>query len=223
METTRTETKYRSKNSFDFDNLNSDEQLTQERLNELFILNAEYDRQDELFSSDKEKLEADLMTAPLSVEKAYSYFGLLLGTFPPAAFFAKFFFEAGSPGNNEFWIIFLLTIVNIVTAAAGYFSGKLIGKITFELEKFSWHRMLLALPFLGFLWGIISGGAGGFFIFVFGAIFGAMIGGLVGSVALPAFTIFHRLLKRGDKIENKHFLPIAFGITIIISTYILGF
>ncbi|MGI8669996.1 MAG: hypothetical protein ACR2J3_09165 [Aridibacter sp.] len=218
-----TKTKEREANSLDLANSNSDNETTQDRLNELISLNAEYARQDEIFSSDKEKLEADLMSNPLSAEKAFSFFGLLLGTFPPAAFFAKFLFESGNPGNIEFWIVVLLLVVNVVTAAAGYFTGKLIGKITFELEKLSWQWMLLALPFLGLLWGIMSGGAGGFFLFVFGAIFGAMLGGLVGSVALPIFTIFHRLLKRGDKIENKHFLPLAFGISLIISAFILGF
>ncbi len=220
MDTTRTKTKEDQTNSFDLADFNSDHELTQERLDELISLNAEYARREEIFSSDKEKLEADLMSNPLSVEKAFSYFGFLLGTFPPAALFTRFLIDAN---NVEFWVVVLLLVVNVVTASAGYLSGKLIGKITFELEKFSWHSMLLALPFLGLLWGIISGGAGGFFIFVFGAIFGAMIGGLVGSVALPAFAIFHRLLKRGDKIENKHFMPLAYGISLVISAFILGF
>ncbi len=82
--------------------------------------------------------------------------------------------------------------------------------------------MILALPFVGILWGILSGGAGGAVILLFGAIFGAILGGIVGSFALPVFTILHRLLKKGDQIERKHFLPLAFGITFIISAFMLG-
>lgn len=161
------------------------------------------------------------MTAPLSSEKAYSYFGLLLGALAPLAFFIKFFIESGSP-DFEVWVVALMFIVNFTTAVAGYFSGRLIGKIAFELEKLPWHWMALGLPFLGLLWGIIAGGAGGIFIFIFGAIFGAMLGGLVGSIALPIFTVFHRILKRGDKIDRKHFLPVAFGVSFFIFAYILG-
>jgi hypothetical protein len=69
---------------------------------------------------------------------------------------------------------------------------------------------------------MMAGGAGGIIIFGVGAFFGAMVGSLVGSVALPFFSIFHRLLKRGDKIESKHFLPLAFGIAFIISAFFLG-
>jgi hypothetical protein len=57
---------------------------------------------------------------------------------------------------------------------------------------------------------------------VIGAFFGAFLGAAVGSVALPTFTIFHRLLKKGDKLDSQHFLPLAFGVTLIICAFILG-
>jgi hypothetical protein len=68
----------------------------------------------------------------------------------------------------------------------------------------------------------VTGAAGGIFIFIIGALFGAILAAMVGSIAVPAFTIFHRLLKRGEMIERKHFLPLAFGITFIITAFILG-
>jgi len=82
--------------------------------------------------------------------------------------------------------------------------------------------MILLSPFIGILWGIMAGGAGGVIIFLVGAIFGAFIGGMVGGAALPLFLIFHRLLRKGEFIEQKHFLPIAFGITFTICSFILG-
>ncbi len=107
-------------------------------------------------------------------------------------------------------------------AISGYFSGKLIGKMVAETEKWSWAAMILIAPFIGILWGIMAGGAGGIFIFLIGAIFGAMIAGAVGGLALPIFTIFHRWLKKGEVIERNQFLPIAMGITFIICALILG-
>ena len=91
-----------------------------------------------------------------------------------------------------------------------------------ETEKWSWGGMLLIMPFIGILWGIMAGGAGGIFIFVVGAVFGAIIASMVGGIALPVFTIFHRWLKKGDVIDRNQFLPIALGITLIISAFIFG-
>ncbi len=162
------------------------------------------------------------MQNPLSTKQAYAWFGLLLGTFPPAAIFTRFLTNSGSLNNGDLWILGVIAIVNVISAVVGYFSGKLIGKIVGELEKNSWLAMFFALPFVGILWGILSGGAGGSIIFVIGAFFGALLGSAVGSVALPAFTLFHRLLKKGDMIDRKHFLPMAFGITFIICGFILG-
>lgn len=188
----------------------------------MLAVNEEYDHKNVLFASEKEESEANLMQNPLPVEKAYSYFGLLLGTFPPAAFFAKLILDTGVNNNNETWIIALMVLVNVVSAIVGYASGKLVGKAVLELEKYSWATMLLVLPFLGILWGVVSGGIGGIFLFVIGAVFGGVLGGMVGSVALPALTIFHRIFKRGDEIEGNQFMPIAFGVTLVISAFILG-
>ncbi len=163
-----------------------------------------------------------MMKHPLSDRQAFAYFGILLGTVPPAAIFTRFFMNNGNVRVEDLWILGVVAVVNLITAIVAYFSGKLVGKIVGELERLSWLKMLLALPFIGILWGGLAGGAGGIIIFIFGAIFGAMFGGAVGSLALPIFTIFHRLLKKDDKIDRKHFLPLAFGITFIISAFILG-
>ncbi len=177
-----------------------------------------------MFRTEREQLEAELMKSPLGTEKALAYFGAMLGLFPPFAMFSRFVFEnfKRHSVSEDFWIIPLLLFVNFVCMVAGYFSGRMVGKIVVELEKYSWTGMLLAMPFIGMLWGIITGAAGGVFIFVIGAFFGAAVAAMVGSVALPAFTVFHRWLKRGDSIEEKHFFPIALGISCIITALILG-
>ncbi|HXG83384.1 MAG TPA: hypothetical protein VNI84_05085, partial [Pyrinomonadaceae bacterium] len=159
---------------------------------------------------------------PLSVEKTFARLGLLLGVFPPTALFTRFFIDSRIFQGEDVWILGIAAIVTLVSTVVGYFSGKFIGNIVFELEKMSWSKMLTALPFIGIFWGIMAGGAGGIIILGIGAFFGAVVGGLVGGAALPIFSIFHRLLKRDDKIESKHFLPLAFGIAFIISAFFLG-
>lgn len=162
------------------------------------------------------------MKYPLSHKETFAYLGFLLGAFPPAAFFVRFF-SGKVLRREDAWLLGFMIAINLISVAAGYFSGKLIGSIVRETENFSWTKMILILPFIGIMWGILAGGAGGVIVFIVGAFFGAFLGALVGAVALPVFAVFHRLLKRGDKIELKHFLPLAFGTSLVVSAFILGF
>ncbi len=155
----------------------------------------------------------------MTAAEAFSRFGLVLGIFPPAAFFANILFDTH---NIETFVLVLFLLTNAGATVGAYFSGKMIGRMTLHFEKRSWSAMLLVTPLIGILWGIISGAAGGVFLLVFGAFFGAIIGGTVGAIALPIFAVFHRLLKAGDKIEEKEFFPIAFGISLGISAFILS-
>lgn len=162
------------------------------------------------------------MNNPMSVGQTFAYFGLLLGIFPPLAIFVRFFSGKGIFRREDLWILGVVAVINLITAVVGYFSGKFIGKIVAELENLSWSYMIFSLPFIGILWGILAGGAGGIIVFFIGAIFGALFGAMVGGAALPAFALLHRTLKKGDQFDRRHFLPVAFGITFIISAFILG-
>ena len=222
MDARTTQTANRQSNLDEIASYQRDSEIVRQRLDYLLAVNAETARQKAMFQSDKEKLEADLMKNPLNSEKTYAYFGLLLGTFPPAAFFTKFAIDSRIALGEEAWIFGVLFIVNLISAVVGYFSGKLIAKSVREVEKYSWRAMFLVLPFIGMFWGMLAGGAGGAIVLIFGAFFGAILGALVGGIALPTFTTFHRLLKRGDAIELQHFLPLAFGITFAICSFIIG-
>ncbi len=198
------------------------DKLAQQRLEKLLAINAETVREKSLFHSEREKTEAAMMKKPLNTVQAFSYFGLVLGLFSPAAIFGRILIDSSGLRGEDVWILGVLAIVNILSAVVGFFSGKLIGKMVREVENFSWGMMIFMLPFVGVLWGIITGGASGIIILIVGAFFGAILGAAVGSAALPAFTVLHRLLKKGDVIDRKLFLPMAFGITFIICGFILG-
>lgn len=221
MENARTQTAPLRNDFNPFIKGGENDDLTLRRLDDLLALNAKTAREKSLFHNEREKVEASLMTNPLTDKQAFAYFGLLLGTLPPAVIFTRFFMEANFR-NGEYWIIGVVAIINLISAIVGYFSGKLVGKMVGSLEEKSWTKMLLALPFVGILWGIMAGGAGGVIVFVVGAIFGAALGAMVGGAALPMFAVFHRLLKKGDVIDRKHFYPLAFGITFVICAFIFG-
>lgn len=160
-----------------------------------------------------------MMRSPMTPEQTFAYLGFMLGAFPPLAIFIRVLTGGAS---LEGLVLFFMIAINVVSALAGYFFGKVVARMVRRIEKRSWSVMLLILPFVGLLWGMVAGGAGAFIVFIVGAIFGAMIGGAVGAIALPVFVVFHRLLKRGDMIERRHFLPLAFGLTFTICSFILG-
>lgn len=199
----------------------SDDYTAIRRLHILLALNSEIAKQKAMFRSAAERLDASLMRHPLAFEKTFAYFGLLLGTFPPATFFLSFVISSRVNGLHPA-IPILLLFVNLVTAVTGYFSGRIVGTIVGKFEKSSRSRIALIMPLIGFAWGAVCGWIGGIFIFVIGAFFGAFLGGAVGAVALPVFVGFHRWLKRGDFMDRRHFLPVAFGVTFTISSFILG-
>lgn len=157
------------------------------------------------------------MHHPMSLEQVFSYFGLILGIFPPAAFFIRFWIETQ---NAEPWIFGLFAIVNLLAAVIGYFSGKVVAKIMQTLEKMSWPAMIALLPVAGLVWGTVTGAGAGVVVLGIGALFGGVIGGLVGAAALPAFAIPHRLVKKGEFIERSQFLAYATGVTMIICAII---
>lgn len=192
-----------------------------QRLNQLLELNAETVRAKANFKSEFEQFEVDLMKNPLSAEQTFAYFGLMLGSIPQLTTLALIAYHINNPNDKITFLLFGLLII-IITSGVGYFTGKRVGKTVSNLEDLSWTKMLLFTPFVGLLWGMITGGAGGIIVYLIGAVFGGIIGGAVGFAALPVFTIFHRLLKKGEFIETSHFLPLAFGIIFILCAFVIG-
>ncbi len=70
-----------------------DDRLAQQRLTDLLEINAEIARENRLYRTDRERIEAGLMTNPINSRKAFSYFGLLIGTMPPFALVFKIISE----------------------------------------------------------------------------------------------------------------------------------
>jgi hypothetical protein len=138
MEIGNTQTIARQNNFGSYSSYESDGELAQKRLDALLAVNAEIAREKSLFSSEQERIAAVLLKNPMSLEKTFSHFGLLLGVFPPLAIFIKFISEKGIFRGEDLWILGVVAIINLITATVGYFSGRLVGKIVGELEKLSW-------------------------------------------------------------------------------------
>ncbi len=162
------------------------------------------------------------MVRPIPSKKAFAYFGFMLGSMPPASIALKMVAE--NPVREPMQVLFIvfLACAGLVTGTVGYATGRYVPSAMSTVSNFRVPNRIAMLSLIGLVWGAISGAAGGLFLFIIGSIFAAIVGGIVGAVVVPIFAVLHHLLRRGDVIEMKHFLPISFGISLVLCAFILG-
>jgi hypothetical protein len=176
-----------------------------------------------LFRNSSEEEELLLMRHPISTEKAYELFGLLLGALPPLAIFWRIF-------GGQFLFMWalgsglstLLLIMSVICCLVGKRVGALMGRRLDNGDNASWMWQLFMSSFAGMGWGVITGAAGGFPAFGIGAVYGAICAVPVGVLAFPFFTLLHHPLTRGGMIDARHFWPLACGVVLTITALILG-
>ncbi|HUR99318.1 MAG TPA: hypothetical protein VMZ26_14735 [Pyrinomonadaceae bacterium] len=175
-----------------------------------------------MYRTEAERVAASLMTFPVGSRKTYSYFGWMMGTLPPFAMVFKIIGETALYNRFSILLITLLAMAGLATGIVGYATGRFIPAAVGYASSFRLPNRALLLSMFGLAWGAVSGAIGGLFLFVVGSVFAGIVGGLVGAVALPVLATLHSLMRRGDVIEARHFLPIAFGITLTLCGLIAG-
>ncbi len=161
-----------------------------------------------------------MMRRPVSIQRAYALFGMLLGTLPPAAIFYKMFWR--ELAYQEPLMLLLILAMNVACCFAGRFFGSKLSLIVNGFERGSWTKEFFMALSIGWLWAIGTGAAGGLVFFGIGAIFGASFAIPVGLLAFALFMPLHRLLARGGMIEAGHLWPLACGVTLTVTALILG-
>ncbi len=161
-----------------------------------------------------------MMRRPVSIQRAYAQFGMLLGTLAPAAIFYKMFWREFS--FQEPIMLLLILAMNVACCFAGRFFGSKLSLMVNVFERGSWTKEFFMALSIGWLWAIGTGVAGGLIFFGFGAIFGALFAIPVGLLAFASFMPLHRLLARGGMIEAGHLWPLACGVTMTVTALILG-
>src|SRR6266404_9838495 len=125
------DTKSQSRINRKLDVFATEDTNTRQRLAWLINANSEIERQKRMFRSDTERREAELMVRPMEPKAVFAWFGLLLGTLPPAAIFSKFIINSGIHPV----ILSLMVLVILTTAATGYFSGKVTAILVRQVER----------------------------------------------------------------------------------------
>jgi hypothetical protein len=161
------------------------------------------------------------MTSPINSSQAYSYFGLILGALPPFTMVIKWIGGTTSVEGPSVFLV-LLALAGAATGLVGYSTGRFIPVAVRYASKFRFPNRVLLLSMFGLAWGGVSGLVGGLFLSIIGSIFAGILGGVAGAITLPVLVALHSMMRRGDLIETKHFVPIAFGITLTVCALILG-
>src|SRR5262245_34366308 len=162
------------------------------------------------------------MTHPVSQARSFALFGAMLGALGPLSIEIALFSGNGTPTADDLLFPFLFSLANITTSIVGYFTGNVVGNIVAATHEF---RVLSAIPLLlliGMVWGGVSGFAGGLFLLLIGSVAGAVIGAIFGGIATVLFSIPYRYLQIAGYIENRHFVPLALGTTLILCAFVLG-
>jgi hypothetical protein len=183
-------------------------------------LNEEMARQKSMFENDEVRRKAQLMTRPIDSRNAFGYFGLMIGSLPAFAIALKIL-SVGS--SNVAGMAILFTAVGIGSGLAGFGLGRrCVPGVLRRISNFSLPNRAALLIVMGVVWGALSGAVGGLVFILVGSIPGAILGGMVGAVVVPIMVGLHSCLRAGDFVEMKHFLPVAFGITLSVCAFVLG-
>ena len=161
-----------------------------------------------------------MMARPVSVERAFAFFGLLLGALPPAAIFFRLALPMSRNGGEGVALIFVPML--FICAALGRVMGRRVGRSIGEYERGGWARLLLFTLAAAFGWAAVTGAAGGVLFFGVGALFGVFCALAVALPAFLVFTTFHRLLARGGMIDARHLRPLAWAIAATAAALVLS-
>ncbi len=168
-----------------------------------------------------EEQQAMRMLAPRTTPESFTWFGLFLGLFPPAAIFSRAIWQIRDESSFAIFAAFAVAMT-VLCCVVGRAMGKSLARAAEKIERRAWWQMLFLPALLGALWGLVTGAAGGALFFGIGAIFGAACAVPIGALAFAFFMSLHRLLARGGMIEERQLWPLAFGIPSIIAAAILG-
>lgn len=169
-------------------------------------------------SGDRE-ISTSFLARRLDLSTSLRFFGIAIGTVPTAAILFRLFVLDSSPNPA---VLLLAVLATLVTGLVGYLTAGVTAATLERVLSTSFLRSLLLVPIIGLAWGIISGAAGGMFLFVLGALVGGVIGGMVAGTALPLFVGLFNLTAEEGEISVKRFLPIAAGISGSAAALFLG-
>jgi hypothetical protein len=195
------------------------------RLQQLEAAIAASEQRAQRFRDAREETEMLLLRRPLTNERAYQLFGLLLGTLPPAAIVLRCALWSATREHDLSALGFILLFglpITIICALMGRFMGRRLADMMARAERRHWCVTILYALGAGNVWACATGATGGAIVFIIGALFGLACALPFGLAGFLLFAICHRLLARGGMIDARHFWPVACGIALVSAALILS-
>jgi hypothetical protein len=195
------------------------------RLRQLEAAIAAAEQRAQRFRDAREEAEMLMLRRPLTNERAYQLFGLLLGTLPPAAIVLRFALLSvpREPNLGLFSFVLLFGLpMTFICALMGRFMGRRLAPMMDRAEQRHWCVTICTAIAAGILWACATGAVGGAIVFIIGALFGLACALPFGLSGFLLFAICHRLLARGGMIDARHFWPVATGIALISAAALLS-
>ena len=133
---------------------------------------------------------------------AYALMGWLIGTIVPLFGFGIMYLgklkapAAVAPTSGETDLTVLFILIGVLCSVAGLIAGAVIGRLIIFIRRLHWTLPIIISPIFGLIWGIMTGGAGGFPVFVVGALFGAIVAVPFGVLGFLIFTALYESLAR---------------------------
>lgn len=150
---------------------------------------------------------------------AYALLGWLIGTFPPAITFVAMFATQSpdpSPDPNAINLTGLFVLIAVICSVAGLITGAFIGLLMKFLRRVHWILPIVLSPILGLIWAVITGGAGGFPVFVVGAIFGAVYAAPFGILGFLLFSTAYESLARRRDLLWRQIVALHVGTLVLL-------
>lgn len=163
------------------------------------------------------------MVRPLDAKDAFATFGLLIGSLPLATVSLRIAIQARLDQPGEQLITVLFALAALASGVVGFRIGKAVPSVIEKCSAFRFPNRLAIYSLIGIAWGAIAGVAGGVFLLLIGALFGGIVGGFIGAVTVPIFALVFEVLRRGDRVEAKHLVPVAVGISLTLCAFIAGY
>lgn len=148
---------------------------------------------------------------------AYALLGWLLGTFPPIALFTVVSLtQAYTQNSKRETLLGLFLVIVLICSVIGLGVGAFIGLLMKFARLAHWLVPLGLAPFLGALWAIITGGAGGFPFYVFGAFAGMIYAAPVGILGFSIFAVVYELLNRRRTVSQRQLIFSVVATSVFI-------
>ncbi len=129
---------------------------------------------------------------------------------------------AVSPASGEYDLAGIVVIIVFLCSLTGVTGGAMIGGLMIITRRIHFSVPIVAAPIFGIVWGLVTGGIGGFPMFVIGGIIGALIAAPFGALGFLFFAAVYETSVRKISSVLGWRKTLIFAVGTLLVTIIVG-